>query len=100
MSESTTLPRIKRFWVDTSTCIDQRRCVIEAPGLVSDSKQKGGPVIVTDRPRSDDEMLALLNAAWVCPTASFKIELEDGSVRDSEDRHLRELGKAWSKLLG
>jgi ferredoxin len=99
MSDSAELPRIRRFWVDTQTCIDQRRCVIEAPELVGDSKVKGGPVIITDRPRNDTDMLALLNAAWVCPTASFKIELEDGTVRDSSDRYVRELGKAWSKLI-
>ena len=99
MSEAVPLPKIRRFWVDTQTCIDQRRCVIEAPGLLGDSKQKGGPVIVTDRPRSDAEVLALLNAAWVCPTASFKIEMEDGTVRDSADRTVRELGRAWSTAL-
>ncbi len=100
MSDSTVLPRIRRFWVDTDTCIDQRRCVLEAPQLLSDSKVKGGPVIASDRPTDDDQMMAVLNAAWVCPTASFKIELDDGTVRDSSDRGVRELVKAWSKRIG
>jgi ferredoxin len=100
MSETTELPRINRFWVDSSTCIDQRRCVVEASELVADSKQRGGPIIASDRPRNDADMLALLNAAWVCPTGSFKLELEDGSVRDSSDRYVRELGRAWSKAVG
>ncbi|MBM4205298.1 MAG: ferredoxin [Gammaproteobacteria bacterium] len=100
MGDAIELPRVRRFWVNTETCIDQRRCVIEAPLFVSDSEQRGGPIITSDRPGNEVEMLALLNAAWVCPTASFKLELEDGSVRDSSDRDLRELCKAWSKVVG
>jgi len=97
MTETIELPRIVRFWVDTQICIDQRRCVLEAPALLRDRKEKGGPLIVSDRPVTHAQTLEVLNAAWVCPVAAFKVELEDGSVRDSNDRTVRELGKAYSR---
>lgn len=97
MSDSVRLPRIVRYWVDESICIAQRRCVQEASGLMEDRNVSGGPFILSDRPSSSAQVLQILNAAWVCPVAAFKVELDDGTVRDSNDRSLRELGKAYSK---
>lgn len=91
------LPGIVRFWVDETVCIAQRRCVQEAPGLMEDRNVSGGPLILSDKPANVAQVLQILNAAWVCPVAAFKVELEDGSVRDSNDRYVRELGKAYSK---
>jgi ferredoxin len=97
VSDSVQLPRIVRFWVDETICIAQRRCVQEAPDLMEDRNVSGGPFIQSDRPANLAQVLQILNAAWVCPVAAFKVELDDGSVRDSNDRYLRELGKAYSK---
>jgi len=94
------LPGIVRFWVDESVCIAQRRCVQEARDLMEDRHASGVPLIVSDKPADDEQALQILNAAWVCPVAAFKVELDDGSVRDSNDRYLRELGKAYSKQAG
>lgn len=100
MSSEPALPAIVRFWVDESVCIAQRRCVMEAPALMADRKQSGGPVILSDRPADAEQVLQVLNAAWVCPVAAFKVELDDGTVRDSNDRYVKELGKAYSRLAG
>jgi len=97
MNDSVQLPGIVRFWVDETICIAQRRCVQEAAGLMEDRNASGGPLILSNRPSSTAQVLQILNAAWVCPVAAFKVELDDGTVRDSNDRDLRELGKAYSK---
>jgi ferredoxin len=97
LNDSVPLPRIVRFWVDETSCIAQRRCVQEASGLMEDRNVSGGPFILSDRPSDMAQVLQILNAAWVCPVAAFKVELDDGTVRDSNDRYLRELGKVYSK---
>ncbi len=100
MNDQVQLPGIVRFWVDESVCIAQRRCVQEAPGLMQDRHASGGPLIVCDKPADAEQALQILNAAWVCPVAAFKVELDDGSVRDSNDRYVRELVREYSKLAG
>jgi len=93
MASESTLPKIARFWIDTNICLDQRKCVAEAPDLLQDRTEAGGPLVVSSTPDSTEKCLQLLNAAWVCPVAAFKIEFEDGTVHDSDGDYIRQLCK-------
>ena len=85
--------KITRFWIDTNICVDQRKCVLEAPDLLQDRREAGGPFVVSSAPDTPEKCLQVLNAAWVCPVAAFKIELEDGTVHDSSGRYIGQLCK-------
>jgi ferredoxin len=91
MTSQPELPKITRFWIDTNVCLDQRKCVQEAPDLLQDRRESGGPLIVSSSPDTPEKCLQILNAAWVCPVAAFKIEFEDGTVHDSDGDYIRKL---------
>lgn len=93
MASESPLPNIARFWIDPNVCLDQRKCVAEAPDMLRDRPEAGGPLIVSTSPDSKQQCLQILNAAWVCPVSAFKIEFEDGSVHDSDGDYIRQLCK-------
>ncbi len=95
MTSTTDLPKIVRFFIDTNVCLDQRKCVEEAPNLLRDRPESGGPLIVSDTLNTLEDNLQILNAAWVCPVAAFKIEFEDGSVHDTNGSYIRDLCKQF-----
>ena len=59
----------------------------------TDVSEAGGPLIVSQSPNTPEECLQILNAAWVCPVAAFKIEFEDGTVHDSNGTYISEICK-------
>jgi ferredoxin len=91
MASDPKLPGIARFWIDTDICLDQRKCVAEAPDLLAPRREAGGPSIISSSPDTPEKCLQILNAAWVCPVSAFKIEFEDGSVHDSNGDYIRKL---------
>jgi ferredoxin len=93
MAAESTLPRITKFWIDPNVCLDQRKCVAEAPDLLQDRRESGGPLVVSDAPDTHDKCLQILNAAWVCPVSAFKIQFEDGTVHDGDGDYIRKLCK-------
>jgi ferredoxin len=93
MTSKSKLPTILRFWIDPTICLTQRKCEFEAPDLLQARSEAGGPLIVSPSPNTPEECLQILNAAWVCPVAAFKIEFEDGTVHDSNGKYIRDLCK-------
>ncbi len=91
MTSDSDLPKIVRFWIDTDSCLDQRKCIHEATDLLQDRPEAGGPHIVSDSPDGSEQTLQILNAAWVCPVAAIKVEFEDGSIHDNNGSYIREL---------
>jgi ferredoxin len=86
-----TAPKIARFWIDTDVCLDQRSCVIEAPDLLHERAQAGGPLIASTELDTDAKVLQILNATWACPVSAFRVEFEDGSVHDGTGAYIRNL---------
>ena len=95
MSTDSILPTITRFWIDQDVCLDQRKCIHEAPDLLRDRPDSGGPLIVSDRPVGADETLQILSAAWTCPVAAIKVEFGDGSVHDNNGAYIGELFRTY-----
>ncbi len=88
-------PQIKRFWIDTDVCLDQRSCVIEAPDLLADRPAAGGPEIISTDLDTRAKYLQILNAAWACPVSAINVEFEDGSVHDGAGDYIRSLCEAF-----
>jgi len=84
-------PEIARFWIDTDVCLAQRSCVIEAPDLLDDRPQSGGPEIISSDLDTRAKYLQLLNAAWACPVSAINVEFADGSVHNGSGDYIKSL---------
>ena len=83
--------RIKRVYVDEDICLAHYLCEGEAPKVFFDDKDHYA-VRIRDLTKNelDEEKPNILWAAHVCPVAAVKVEFEDGTIIDSDNKEFNE----------